>query len=89
MHIEKNILDNFLGTLVELEGKNNDTLNSRIDLKNLGIRKNLQLKPTSKEGTKYTIEPRPYYLKKEFKRGFCQYLFDCTFPDGFCSNMSS
>ena len=38
MHIEKNICDNLLGTLLKLEGKTKDTVNSRIDLVAMGIR---------------------------------------------------
>jgi hypothetical protein len=39
MHIEKNILDNILGTLLELDGKNKDTVSARLDLEDLNIRK--------------------------------------------------
>ena len=41
MHIEKNICDNIIGTLLNIEGKTKDTLKSRIDLTHLGIRKDL------------------------------------------------
>ena len=40
MHIEKNIFDNISGTLLELEGRNKDTLSGRLELEKLGIRKN-------------------------------------------------
>jgi len=33
MHIEKNICDNILGTLLDIPGKNKDSLNARLDLK--------------------------------------------------------
>jgi hypothetical protein len=33
MQIEKNICADILGTLLELKGKNKDTINARIDLK--------------------------------------------------------
>jgi len=32
MHIEKNICDNILGTLLQIEGKSKDTHNARLDL---------------------------------------------------------
>ena len=38
MHIEKNICDSIIGTLLNIEGKTKDTLKSRIDLTHLGIR---------------------------------------------------
>ena len=44
MHIEKNILDSVIGTLLDIPGKTKDHLNARYDLKDLGIWKNLQPK---------------------------------------------
>jgi hypothetical protein len=39
MHIEKNICDSILGTLLELEGKSKDTHNARVDLQTFNIRR--------------------------------------------------
>ena len=50
MHIEKNILENILGTLLELDVKNKDIVSARVDLKNLKIRKKLCMR---KKGDKY------------------------------------
>ncbi|KAF5468687.1 hypothetical protein F2P56_012824 [Juglans regia] len=47
MHIEKNICDNVLGTLMDIEGKTKDTANSRRDLMELGLRKELHLQPSA------------------------------------------
>ena len=88
MHIEKNICDSLIGTLLELEHKNKDTINARLDLESLNIRKDMQLDRNTNK-TKYFIPEAPYFLEKAKKRGFSQYLSDCTFPDGFCSNMAS
>ncbi|KAF5442108.1 hypothetical protein F2P56_036942 [Juglans regia] len=44
MHIEKNIFDNILWTLMNVPGKNKDNINSRRDLEILGYRKELHLK---------------------------------------------
>ncbi|XP_041001632.1 uncharacterized protein LOC121247331 [Juglans microcarpa x Juglans regia] len=43
MHIEKNICDNVLGTLLNIDGKTKDSANARRDLANLGLRKELHL----------------------------------------------
>ena len=43
MHIEKNIFDNISGTLLELEGRNKDTLSGRLELEKLGIRNHLHI----------------------------------------------
>ena len=42
MHIGKNICDNVLGTLLDILGKSKDHLNSRYDLYEMGICKELQ-----------------------------------------------
>ena len=44
MYNEKNICDNIIDTLLNIEDKTKDTLKSRIDLTHLGIRSNLQVK---------------------------------------------
>ena len=43
MHIEKNICDSILGTLLNIVGKMKDIDKSRLDLKDLNIRKELHL----------------------------------------------
>lgn len=47
MHIEKNVVDNVIGTLLDIFGKTKDHPKARYDLKEMGIRKNLHLKDTT------------------------------------------
>ena len=51
MHIEKNICDNILGTLLNIGGKSKDHLNARFDLQEMGIRKVLH--PVKSDDGKY------------------------------------
>ncbi|GJV97765.1 hypothetical protein Tco_1549342 [Tanacetum coccineum] len=48
MHIENNVFDNVLGTLINLDGKTKDNENSRKDLMEMGISHELYLKPQQK-----------------------------------------
>ncbi|XP_074364848.1 uncharacterized protein LOC141705880 isoform X2 [Apium graveolens] len=41
MHIEKNVCDNIIGTLLDIEGKSKDNLKARKDLEDLNIREEL------------------------------------------------
>jgi hypothetical protein len=41
MHIEKNICDNIIGTLLDIPGKTKDHVNARYDLQLMGIREEL------------------------------------------------
>ena len=86
MHIEKNICDNLLGTLLKLEGKTKDTLNSRIDLVAMGIRSGLH---PYQEGHVVKTPPVWYVLKPAQRITFCKYLRSVKFPDGFAANLGS
>jgi hypothetical protein len=83
LHIEKNICDNILGTLPELEGKNKDTVNARIDLEIMKFKKKLWM---NDEGDIYRKPHAPWTLDKERKIRLCKFLGRTRFPDGYCSN---
>ncbi|XP_042973519.1 uncharacterized protein LOC122305193 [Carya illinoinensis] len=85
MHIEKNIFDNILCTLMNIPGKNKDNINSRHDLEILRFRKELHLKHEDKC---ITMPHALYTLHGDEKRKFCEWLADVKFPDGFASNIS-
>ncbi|XP_042979992.1 uncharacterized protein LOC122310182 [Carya illinoinensis] len=85
MHIEKNICDSVLGTLMDIEGKSKDTANAHRDLANLGIRKELHLQP---EGDSCSMRLACYMLNKKEKRSFCEWLASVKFPDGFAVNIA-
>ena len=54
MHIEKNVCENVIGTLLNIEGKTKDTYKARLDLQDMDIRMELHLVP---HGNKYL---KPY-----------------------------
>ena len=41
MHIEKNICDSIIGTLLNIPGKNKDSISARMDLVDMSIRTEL------------------------------------------------
>lgn len=86
MHIEKNICDNVIGTLMNMEGKTKDNLTSRFDLEFMGIRRELHATETT-EGT-YTFSQACYTLSSDEKHSFCEFLQDLKVPDGYSSNIS-
>jgi len=62
MHVEKNVCDNVIGTLLNIQGKMKDGLNTRQDLADMGIR--LQLHPRS-DGKKIYLPPSlSYFVQK-------------------------
>ena len=86
MHIEKNICDSVLGTLMydSGKGKNKDTSNARKDLEDIGIRKELHLQKT---GTSTNMPQVKYTLTKAENTRFCDQLKNVKFPDGYASNI--
>ncbi|KAI5338830.1 hypothetical protein L3X38_018102 [Prunus dulcis] len=41
MHVEKNVFDTLVGTILDIEGKTKDTIKARLDLERMGIRRGL------------------------------------------------
>ncbi|XP_074356311.1 uncharacterized protein LOC141696014 [Apium graveolens] len=86
MHIEKNVCDNIIGTLLDIEGKSKDNLKARKDLEDLNIREELWLKKTI--NNKYEKPHASYTFTKEECKSFCQFIRSVRVPDGYASNIS-
>ncbi|XP_050889050.1 uncharacterized protein LOC127094234 [Lathyrus oleraceus] len=70
MHVEKNVCDSLIGTLLNILGKNKDNKNSRLDMVKMGMQQ--QLAPKDR-GKRSYLPPACHTLsKKEKKR-----LFEC------------
>ena len=67
MHIEKNIFENLIGTILNLVGKTKDTIKARLDLMDLGIKKELQLR---EEGNTSEMPNARYTLSTEKRKSF-------------------
>jgi hypothetical protein len=63
MHIEKNICENLIGTLLKIVGKTKDTINARVDLEEIGVRSNLHMVVT-KDGESCKMPEALYVLSK-------------------------
>ncbi|KAL0559454.1 hypothetical protein IC582_004065 [Cucumis melo] len=84
MHIEKNVCDNLIGTLLNIEGKTKDTTNARLDLQDLKIRKDLHLVEV---GNRLVKPHASYTLTTSERVEFCKFLKSVKFSDGFVSNI--
>ena len=83
MHIEKNVCESIIGTLLNVLGKTKDGVKSRLDLVEMGIRPNL----APKFGLKRTyLPPACYTLSRKEKKRVLQTLADLKVPEGYCSN---
>ncbi|KAK1414527.1 hypothetical protein QVD17_30273 [Tagetes erecta] len=85
MHIERNVCDSLLGTLL-MNDKTKDTANARVDLQKLNIRKTLWLKKNTKGKL---CKPHPKYsFQVSDQKLFCEFIKGVKLPDGFGSNIS-
>ncbi|XP_075658683.1 uncharacterized protein LOC142628479 [Castanea sativa] len=83
---EKNVMDNILGTLLNLKDQTKDNYKARLDLADMGIRTRLHLQQRSDD--KYIIPPACFHMSSSERDGFLQVLKDVTVPDGYTSNIS-
>jgi hypothetical protein len=65
MHIEKNISDCVLGTLMNIDGKTKDTYKARLDLHEMSICKELHLQ---RNGSKVTMPLAKYTSTRDQKK---------------------
>jgi hypothetical protein len=85
MHIERNMCDSLLGTLL-MNDKTKDMANARLDLQNLNIRKTLWL---TKNVRGKLCKPHPKYsFQVSDRKLFCELKKDVKLPDGFGSKIS-
>ncbi|TXG66608.1 hypothetical protein EZV62_007883 [Acer yangbiense] len=83
MHIEKNVCESIYGTLLNIPRKTKDGVNSRLDLKAMGLRKKLV---PDMDKTRIYLPPACYTLSRAEKAIFCKTLANLKVPDGYCSN---
>ena len=66
MHIEKNVCESLIGTLLNIPGKTKDGENARLDMVAMGIRESL--KPVSEEGKRTFLPAACYTLSRSEKK---------------------
>ncbi|XP_074297293.1 uncharacterized protein LOC141627997 [Silene latifolia] len=85
MHIEKNVCDNILGTLLDMD-KSRDNVNARKGLKKLGIKQHLWLQ--DRPNREPYMPPASYTMSNEEKEQFLKVLQKIRAPDGYGLNIS-
>ncbi|KAL6655769.1 hypothetical protein ACP70R_006595 [Stipagrostis hirtigluma subsp. patula] len=86
MHIEKNVCDNLVATLLDIEYKTKDGLNARLDLVEIGIRQNLH--PVVDDDGKRTLPDAPFTMSRDKKEMLFSIIHNIRTPDGYASNLS-
>ena len=84
MHIEKNVCESIIDTLLGIKEKSKDGLAARMDLKPLNMRS--ELDPIF-ENCRTKLLESSFTLSKEDKTRFCKTLSEIKVPDGYSSNI--
>ena len=77
--------DIMLGTIMNNEGKSKDSLNARLDLKEMKIRQ--EIHPIEVDG-EIMLPPACYTLTNDEKKSVLQWLSDIKVSEGYSANLS-
>ncbi|XP_047342609.1 uncharacterized protein LOC124946061 [Impatiens glandulifera] len=78
MHIEKNVFENIIHTVMNVKGKTKDNINARKDMFNICNRPELHIDPQS---SCMRTKKAAYTLTRDENRIICQWLKSLKFPD--------
>ncbi|KAG8501185.1 hypothetical protein CXB51_003289 [Gossypium anomalum] len=81
-----NVCENVIGTILNVDGKSKDNLQSRLDLVDMRIWRDLH--PQVLPNGKYRLPPSIFSMSKKEKEVFCMVLKDIKVPDAYASNIS-
>ncbi|GAU44823.1 hypothetical protein TSUD_400420 [Trifolium subterraneum] len=84
MHVEKNVCDSVIGTLLNIKGKTKDSANVHLDMDLMGIRQELL---PQKINDKTYFPPACHTLSKNEKTSFCECLHSIKVPHRYSSNV--
>jgi hypothetical protein len=85
MHIEKNICENIVWTLLKVEGKTKDTMNAWLDLHDMNIRPQYH---GVQQGTSLKFLEAHYVMTEKQRAKFCKFLKGVKFSDGYVANLA-
>ncbi|KAL6658573.1 hypothetical protein ACP70R_004159 [Stipagrostis hirtigluma subsp. patula] len=86
MHLEKNVFDSVIGTVMDTSSKPKDSLKSRKDLVHMGIWK--ELHPEERPNGKQYLPAAGYTLTLDEKKAILKCFRRVKVPTGFSSNIS-
>ncbi|KAK1644553.1 hypothetical protein QYE76_062358 [Lolium multiflorum] len=84
MHIEKNVFDNIVNTLLDVDKRSKDNAKARMDMKRMKIREHLHIDETQE---KPDLPDAVYYMESSKKKIFCGLVKNVRFPDNHASSM--
>jgi len=86
MHVEKNVCDSLIDTLLNIHGKTKDRVNARLDLVEMKISEDLAPREV---GRRTCLPPAFYTMSRQEKISFLLCLQSVKVPQGYSSNIQS
>jgi hypothetical protein len=86
MHIKKNVMDNILGTILDIPGKTKDDLAARTDLAEMGLRHKLH--PFTADDGRTYMSATCHTMSRDNKTHFLKVIRNVRVPNGYASNVS-
>lgn len=84
MHIEKNVFDNIVHTILQVDNRSKDNVKARLDMKRFKIRTHLHVDETQE---KPDLPEAMHYMNSDNKKVFCSVVKNARFPVDYASNM--
>ncbi|CAM8975732.1 unnamed protein product [Rhodiola kirilowii] len=90
MHIEKNVFDNIIGTILGLQGKTKDDIKAREGLEQQGIRKELWWKKIGGTSSrKDKVSQAPYTVLPNERAEILEFIKDAKYPYGYAGSLKN
>ena len=87
MHIEKNLCDNIINTIMDVPRKTKDDVKPRLDMVDMCDRAELNVE---RGVNRRTLKPKAsYVLSLDKRKGVCEWAQRLTMPDAYCSNFGN
>jgi hypothetical protein len=86
MHIEKNVMNNIIGALLNMKGKTKDNLKTCKDLNKMGLRPKLH--HITKDNGKIYVPTTCHTMSNVNKSNFLKVFKNVRVPDGYAFNVS-
>lgn len=81
MHVEKNLMDNILGTILDIKGKTKDDFVACTDLQEMGLRHNLH--PYTGDDGKIYLPAACHTMSNKDKTNFLKVIQNLRFRDEY------
>ncbi|CAM8892935.1 unnamed protein product [Rhodiola kirilowii] len=89
MHIEKNVFENIIGTILGLQGKIKDDVKAREGLEKQEIRKELWWKKKGSSSRKAKVSQAPYTVLPNEKAEILEFIKDAKYPYGYAGSLKN